>query len=158
MTDLIINLCYSFAPFSGKSQDVPVNIIQFPHTTRFTKQQCCLYYNHETSYLQNMSKYLGLASWYKNTPVPLNNTSIYYQQHTEPPRNHLTAPDYSPKQNFATSPKTNFDNVNCSDCQAKSVLYKTNFRPRVGHYTAQVHNLVSRFLCHGFEAKHGTGW
>ena len=39
-----------------------------------------------------------------------HNTSV---THTEPAQNSLAAPQYSPKQNFATSPKNNFDHVNC---------------------------------------------
>ncbi len=73
---------------------------------------------------------------FKNTPPPLNNISIYYQQHTQPPLNYLTAPEYSPKQNFATSPKTNFDNVNCWDCQAKRVSTRT-VSDRVGHFRGE---------------------
>jgi len=37
----------------------------------------------------------------------------------EPKRNPLAAPEDSPKQNFATSPKRNFDHVNCSDDQTR---------------------------------------
>jgi hypothetical protein len=42
---------------------------------------------------------------------------MYHQQHTQPALNHLTSPQYSLKQNFATSPKPNFDNINWSDEQ-----------------------------------------
>ena len=37
----------------------------------------------------------------------------------EPARNPLAAPEDSPKQNFPTSPKRNFDRVNCSDDQTR---------------------------------------
>jgi len=43
-----------------------------------------------------------------------SNTSV---THTEPAWNPAAAPVYSPTQNFANSPKSNFDHVNCSDDQ-----------------------------------------
>ena len=35
--------------------------------------------------------------------------------HVEPAQKPLTAPENVPKPNFATRPKHNFDQVNCSD-------------------------------------------
>jgi hypothetical protein len=56
-----------------------------------------------------------------------------YQQHKcnmELARNPLAVPECLLKQNFATSPKRNFDDVNCSEDQT-SVVYKTSVRPQV---------------------------
>ena len=78
-----------------------------------------------------------------------------HQQHTKP--------EYSQKQNFATSPKRTFHNANCSDNQAKSFLYKTSFRSPVGAgqerkrgklvYMAQSQNPNSCVLWEGFDTK-----
>ena len=55
----------------------------------------------------------------KNISQPQNNSIMDYQQH-KPARNPVAAPEYSPKQNFATSPKRNFDHVNCSEDQSRA--------------------------------------
>jgi hypothetical protein len=79
----------------------------------------------------------------------------------------LASPEYTPKENFATSPKPNFCNVNSSDNPNKSDHHKkfsglgwgrTGERNRGKQvYIAHVRNLaVSRVLSQGFEAKHGT--
>ena len=83
---------------------------------------------------------------------------MYHQQHTKP--------EYSQKQNFATSPKPTFHSANCSDDQAKSFLYKTSFRRPVGAgqerkrgklvYMAQSQNPISCVLWKGSTLKHGT--
>jgi len=67
-------------------------------------------------------KYFALASWnqkrYISVPKQhmngLRNTSV---SHTEPAWNPVGAPEYSSKQNFGASSKSNFDQVNCSDDQ-----------------------------------------
>jgi hypothetical protein len=53
---------------------------------------------------------------------------MYHQQHTQPALNHLTATQYSQKQNFSTSPKPNFDNINWSDERTSVVIYRTSLR------------------------------
>ena len=78
----------------------------------------------------------------------------------------MTTPEYSPKKNFASGPKPNFDNVNCSGDQTRvsstrpvSGLGKGRTGERKSGklvYTKQVHNLVFRALCQGFETKHST--
>ena len=54
------------------------------------------------------------------TSVPkqfMNGLPATHVYNTEPAQNPLAAPEFSPKPNFATSPKRNFDHVNCSDDQ-----------------------------------------
>jgi len=84
----------------------------------------------------------------------------------EPARNPLAGPEDLPEQNFATSPKRNFEHVNCSDDQTRVSSARPDVGPgwdRTGErkrgkqvYTTQVHNLVPRVLCKGFETKQGT--
>jgi hypothetical protein len=84
----------------------------------------------------------------------------------EPARNPLAAPEYLPKQNFVTSDKPNFDNVNFSDHQNRvssarpvsGTMWGRNGERKMGKCicTAQAHNLVFRLLCQEFETKHGT--
>ena len=84
----------------------------------------------------------------------------------EPARNPLAAPENTPKRNFATRPKCNFDQVNCSDDQTR-VLSEEQNQATCGAeevrgekvkqvYTAQVHNLVTKVACPGFETKRCT--
>ena len=78
----------------------------------------------------------------------------------------MPAPKYSPKQNFASSPKPNFDNVNCSDDQTRVFSSSPVSGPGKGRtgerkrgklvYMTQVHHLVFWDLCQGFETKHDT--
>ena len=53
-----------------------------------------------------------------------------YQQHnlthTQPARNPLAAPENKPKPNFATRPKRNFEQVNCSDDQTRELSRGTD--------------------------------
>jgi hypothetical protein len=63
----------------------------------------------------------------------------------------LASPEYTPKQNFSTSPKPNFSNVKSSDDKNREIT-KRNFRPRLGQnrgrkrgkqgFIAHVHNLA----------------
>jgi hypothetical protein len=50
-------------------------------TNNLIYQTTMLIVIHSWNVLQNKSKYLGLASWYKNIPLSLNNTWRVYQQH-----------------------------------------------------------------------------
>jgi hypothetical protein len=57
----------------------------------------------------------------KYTSLPLNNTWMYHQHHTEPAQNRLIAPECSPKQTSVSSPKPTFDNANCLDDQTRAL-------------------------------------
>ena len=78
----------------------------------------------------------------------------------------MAAPENTPKPNFATRPKRNFDQVKCLEDQTRVLTRRTVSGPRWGRtgerkrgiqvYTPQVHNLVTMLLCPRFETKHGT--
>jgi len=84
----------------------------------------------------------------------------------ESAQNPLAAPENTSKWNFATRPKHNFDQINCSDDQIGVLSEEQNQatgRAEEGRgekgkqvYTTQVHNRVTKVPCPGFETKHGT--
>ena len=122
----------------------------------------------KTSYLQNKPQYFELASWYppKNTYLSLNNTRMDCQQHKCNTRSqHGTLwPRLNIRLNGLLQPILNVILIMLT---AQTTKPESLFRPRVGQnrgerkrgklvYTEQVHYLVSRVLCQGFETKHGT--
>jgi hypothetical protein len=85
-------------------------------------------HNYETSYLQNKSNYWVLASCTvqpKDISLSLNHiwmdqqhTSVTHGSSTDP----LALPEYTLKQNFATSHKPNISSANSSDDQNRVIV------------------------------------
>ena len=84
--------------------------------------------------------------------------------HTEPERNPFSPPKNTTKPYFATRCKRIFTKSTAQTTKPHCRQEKS-FRPHVGQnrgeeggkhvYTAQVHNLVTKLLCPGFETKLG---
>jgi hypothetical protein len=77
-----------------------------------------------------------MASWYnRNISLSFNNTQMD-QQHTNVTRgastDPLALPGYTPRQNFATSPKPNFSTENSSDDPNRVITTGRFSRPRLG--------------------------